>query len=582
MTTTPTFWSEVTLSLDNLAAAPAVTALANDTFVFGYQSGSDIAGFKTDAFGNINGGNFLFPLTSATDHILEALHFAQQADGTVAVLYQEDVPAPAGTQGDIIWHLAEGDALNRTPLVDSSDTEHLKDAIALGTGTAFTFDAIGPNNSNLQVLKFVDANGMSPAGGFVVGNHANQSQFDSVIAGLDNGNVVVAYTNIADSAQGGISDLRLHIVTPQGGDVADGGNGSHEVIVTNSIHAVTPDIAVTNGDTREIPNDGAIVAVWRDQDGIEFRRFSDEHALAIDTTPQTISGSGGGINPHVAALNDGGFLVEWVQAFGKDSKGFPDFDIVLQRFDLSGNPVGDRLFIDKPGSQGLGGVSITTLSDGRVAVIFRNETGDSTGVHRLDEVILDPRDKLIDGTSKDDTILGRKDGSTINGLGGNDHLVGFKAVDVLNGGNGNDRLSADIGNDSLNGGNDSDVLTGGLGKDILRGGAGADRFVFNALAESKPGSARDVISDFMHAAADRIDLRGIDANTRVAGNQAFHFIAVQPFHHKPGELHFVLQNHPGTAADKTIVEGDVNGDGRPDVQIELHGLHKLVSQDFLL
>ena len=36
-----------------------------------------------------------------------------------------------------------------------------------------------------------------------------------------------------------------------------------------------------------------------------------------------------------------------------------------------------------------------------------------------------------------------------------------------------------------------------------------------------------------------------------------------------------------TANDKTIVEGDVNGDGKADFEIEVHGSTFLTSDDFL-
>jgi hypothetical protein len=87
--------------------------------------------------------------------------------------------------------------------------------------------------------------------------------------------------------------------------------------------------------------------------------------------------------------------------------------------------------------------------------------------------------------------------------------------------------------------------------------------------------------DFQHS-IDDIDLRDIDAKKGVAGNQKFHWIGGSDFHHLKGELHFDKVNRPGTASDKTIVAGDVNGDGRADFQIELTGLIHLTKGDFVL
>ena len=189
----------------------------------------------------------------------------------------------------------------------------------------------------------------------------------------------------------------------------------------------------------------------------------------------------------MAALNDGGFIVEWGQSFGQESDGSADFDLVLQRFDKDGNAVGDQVIIDNPGDQGPFGVSLATLQDGRVIVTFNNETGDATNLTTLDYVILDPRNQTINGTGADDVIVGRQDASTINGLDGADNLTGMNGKDALNGGAGADRL------------------TGGLGKDILFGGADADAFNFNSIRESKVKTP-DVIKDFHHAQGDFIDL----------------------------------------------------------------------------
>ena len=171
------------------------------------------------------------------------------------------------------------------------------------------------------------------------------------------------------------------------------------------------------------------------------------------------------------------------------------------------------------------------------------------------------------------TLLGTAENDTLSGLGGNDTLFGRAGNDLLLGGAGKDNLSGEDGND---------ILTGGLGKDRMTGGAGADVFDFNAPGESgKAAATRDVIADFKHL-TDRIDLKDIDANTKLAADQAFKFIGLQAFHHLAGELHYFKVDNPGTVKDMTIIEGDRNGDGIADFQIELLHLVNLTKVDFVL
>lgn len=91
------------------------------------------------------------------------------------------------------------------------------------------------------------------------------------------------------------------------------------------------------------------------------------------------------------------------------------------------------------------------------------------------------------------------------------------SIENLLGSTFNDVLVGSAGVNSLNGDAGDDVIQGGGGADVLLGGAGNDLFVFG------PGDstmqAPDLILDF--TAGDRIDLSAIDANTALAGDQAF-------------------------------------------------------------
>ena len=163
-------------------------------------------------------------------------------------------------------------------------------------------------------------------------------------------------------------------------------------------------------------------------------------------------------------------------------------------------------------------------------------------------------------------------GTGAGGIAQGDTLVSIESV---YGGAGNDSLAGSGGADVLLGNAGNDVLMGAGGRDALAGGAGADRFTYGSAAQS-PVGASDQITDFSHAQGDRIDLVSIDANSVVAGNQAFSFIGTAAFGHVAGQL------RAETVAGVTSVYGDINGDGTADFQIRCAGAITLVPADFAL
>ncbi len=235
------------------------------------------------------------------------------------------------------------------------------------------------------------------------------------------------------------------------------------------------------------------------------------------------------------------------------------------------------------------------------------------------------------GTNDTDILFGGSGNDTIRGYGDDDWLDGGAGIDQLIGGLGDDTYVVDNAGDLVleasNGGNDTvrssvsfvlpnyvetldligsaainatgnalnntlagndaaNVLTGNAGADRLIGeggadrligGSGADTFTFRALSDSGvASSSRDLIYDFNHAQGDRIDLHLIDANTGVAGNQAFDFIGSAAFSGHAGELRAVYAN------GRTTVSGDVDGNGTSDFAISLRGHISLTAGDFIL
>lgn len=183
----------------------------------------------------------------------------------------------------------------------------------------------------------------------------------------------------------------------------------------------------------------------------------------------------------------------------------------------------------------------------------------------------------VRATAGADQLFGGGGGDVLIARGGHDLLHGEAGNDRLLGQDGDDRLFGDAGSDTLLGGNGQDWLLGGAGRDRLSGEAGADRFVFLTGDTGARAATRDQVTDFSHAQGDRIDLSGIDA---VAGGRddAFH-LGCRGFE-DAGDLR--VRHEFGAHGLVSVVEGDVNGDGRADFSIELAGLLHLGAGDFVL
>ena len=155
-------------------------------------------------------------------------------------------------------------------------------------------------------------------------------------------------------------------------------------------------------------------------------------------------------------------------------------------------------------------------------------------------------------------------------------LAGGGADDVLTGSSQSDVLYGILGSDTLSGGGGSDYLMGSLGQDFMTGGADADIFFFDSVSDSAVGVSRDRILDFDQG-SDIIALEGIDA---IAGgnDDSFQFIETAAFQSgQAGKLRYFQ-----TGSGNTVIEGEVNGDGNADFQIQFTGLVNFAGADFSL
>ena len=185
-------------------------------------------------------------------------------------------------------------------------------------------------------------------------------------------------------------------------------------------------------------------------------------------------------------------------------------------------------------------------------------------------------DDDFSGAGGNDRLSGADGHDRLRGNAGSDSLSGGRGDDGLAGGSGHDWLSGGSGRDHLSGGSGNDRLAGGAGADVLTGGSGADRFLFRTPEDSAPGAA-DLIRDFSRAEGDRIDLRALDANDTLAGDQSFTFIGSAAWSGTAGELRTEV-----SAGGRTHVGADLDGDGRSDFRLVLSTPVALDAGDFLL
>jgi Ca2+-binding RTX toxin-like protein len=173
-------------------------------------------------------------------------------------------------------------------------------------------------------------------------------------------------------------------------------------------------------------------------------------------------------------------------------------------------------------------------------------------------------DTLIDienvtGSSHDDVLVGSDVANRLVDNFGYDDLYGFGGADTLIGGS---------HNDTLDGGSNVDAA-GAWGYDTLRGGVGADTFIWSSIDHTGTTLDRiDRIEDFNRAGGDWIDVRPIDADATVPGNQDFIFIGEADFS-GPGQIRVFR----GT--DNTWLRLNVDADLDPmgDAVIRLNGAY---------
>lgn len=372
-------------------------------------------------------------------------------DGTIWAAAEYAYAAP-----DVDAYVIGEDGAARTPTA-ATTTETVGDFTVLADGrTALLYGTLGASGLTAVSLFLPDRAPIPILTGGVSGSFTSPT-----LSQLSNGNIVVSWIANYLTAP----TVRVQVLDVNGNPLS----GSVPV-------ATGPNIASLESTAL---GDGRALLTWQDVTAGTIS-FIVLNPNGTPTSPRQDIHEDFAILPEVVSLRDGGFLIAYTGYYGTEGDGSVDGDVVLRRFDADGTLL-DTLRVDLPGDQVLR--DITEMPDGRIAIIYQTETGDSTNTFQDIVRIVDPRGDLIRGTAGPDHIAGRHAGTAIQAGDGNDTLRGLEGSDSLYGGNGNDFLTAGQGNDLLAGGLGADTLQGDLGADTMVGGAGNDLYVVNSAAD---------------------------------------------------------------------------------------------------
>lgn len=633
MATTPTVWKNIGLVNTNNVGPGGNSQ--NEAVVVGLAGGGFVVAWSDDSHTGIDTTNKSVKF-QIYDHLGQKVGGEQTVLGTDSIGVDDFAPAIAalpsggfaitvlgnGGLGLVLFD-ADGDFAG-----DGNAFSDFSSSSVTSLSDGSTFVAAGANQmGDLNALGLQ----ADPTGDFVnainILNQADDQQFPDV-ATLSNGNVVVAYEDQIGAGSADF-DIVFGIFDSSGMEVR-----SRTPLAINLTPELAPSVAALKGGgfvTAWVDTDGfggdtmgtAIVAEIRDNNG--------DQVVADFLVNTTVSGNQ--IAPQVAALPDGRFVVVWVES-GNGLLG-QVFDATGTKVGTEFNFLTSGTIDFQPGvaalSDGRFVVTKTVLVSGNEDVVARifDPRGDVINGTNGDDVIaarleggrvnaLDGADH-VHGQGSRDILIGGDGNDVLLGGGGNDYVRGQADNDFLRGGadndlvigdSGLDRMFGDAGNDRMFGGDDrdrmfggddrdllrgqngsdilfgndgadrifgdadNDFIIGGLGRDLLAGGTGRDRFIYTSIADSQ-GADRDKIFGFEQG-LDDIDLRKIDADTNVAGNQRFFFLGEDAFTGLGGEV------RARQVANFVRVEADVDGDAQADFTIDVTGTTFLTKADFFL
>jgi Ca2+-binding RTX toxin-like protein len=275
-----------------------------------------------------------------------------------------------------------------------------------------------------------------------------------------------------------------------GNDVADGGEGLNQLLVTGTGAADNITIGANN----------RRISVSRGQATITANNNMSVQQLVVN------AGAGDDtVTVNDLSTIDCAVLIVVNGDDGNDRLTAQGSRLGLARLAMNGNAGNDTIIGSQDGDS-------LTGNEGNDAI---------NGLAGNDSIVGSAGDDILAGGLGDDTLDGGDGEDFITGNLGNDRMRGGAGNDTLRGFEGDDTLDGQSGDDNLNGMDGNDVIRGGVGKDQISGGAGNDSLDGGRNDDSINGNTGDDIivgdhgNDFLAAGEGNNTVYGGDGNDTI-------------------------------------------------------------------
>lgn len=324
-------------------------------------------------------------------------------------------------------------------------------------------------------------NNAQPIGSeFIVNTLTTGSQLNTTVVALSNDDFVIVWSSRPSTSY----SIRGQRYDSSGN--ALGGEFQINSFSPDNVNTYTYDSANFIPSATAL-SDGGFVVSWYSRDGstynINGQRFDSlGNMVGSEFTINSGQNSLGVAYPNIAALNDGGFIATW------SSTDVVSYDIYGQRFDSSGNAIGNLFLVNTHTADTQDIPKITALNNGGFVINWYSRGQDGFGLGTYAQRYNASASPVGPEFRVNTTITGSEYYAVGTSLSNDDFVIVWMGTGALAP---NEELNVygqrynldgtAINKAVISGGSGNDLLSGNAGNDVFVGGDGQDTAVFDGI-----------------------------------------------------------------------------------------------------